>query len=473
MSSCRGKVDFEECELAILRSAVDKAELKTGRKKLSSPEVQEIVSIVERFLKDSNCVCYGGTAINNILPENDRFYNPITELPDYDFYSLNALADAKRLADIYCKAGFSDVEAKSGVHVGTYKVYVNYIPIADITHIDKELFSAVRKAALTVDGIKYAPPDFLRQSMYLELSRPEGDVERWEKVLKRLTLLNKHYPLSDEGYSCDMKTFQRGMDADSSDEKDIFYVTRDCFIDQGVVFIGAYADGLYARYMPASRRRLLRKVPDFDVLATEPERVARVVTERLEQAGFNNVRVRKKSGIGELVAPHYEVLVGKDTIAFVYEPTACHSYNTVRVDNRTIKVGTLDTLLSFYLAFVYAGRPYHDIDRLVCMATFLFEVQQQNRLAQKGLLKRFSINCYGQQHGLDNMRKAKTEAYEKLKGKRGTKEWEKWFLNYRPDAEYKGQQGRQCKGKTTRKKKKRKKKTKKKTKKRWSFANLV
>ena len=43
--------------------------------------------------------------------------------------------------------------------------------------------------------------------MYLELSRPAGDVSRWEKVLKRLTLLNKHYPL--RGKACvRMKKFK-------------------------------------------------------------------------------------------------------------------------------------------------------------------------------------------------------------------------------------------------------------------------
>jgi hypothetical protein len=29
--------------------------------------------------------------------------------------------------------------------------------------------------------------------MYLELSRPRGDIERWKKVYERLMLLNKHY----------------------------------------------------------------------------------------------------------------------------------------------------------------------------------------------------------------------------------------------------------------------------------------
>ena len=43
--------------------------------------------------------------------------------------------------------------------------------------------------------------------MYLELSRPDGDVSRWEKVLKRLSLFNKHYPL--RGKNCSIEDIQR------------------------------------------------------------------------------------------------------------------------------------------------------------------------------------------------------------------------------------------------------------------------
>ena len=43
--------------------------------------------------------------------------------------------------------------------------------------------------------------------MYLELSRPNGDVSRWEKVMKRLTLLNKYYPMDIT--ECSHIDFQR------------------------------------------------------------------------------------------------------------------------------------------------------------------------------------------------------------------------------------------------------------------------
>ena len=43
--------------------------------------------------------------------------------------------------------------------------------------------------------------------MYLELSRPAGDVSRWEKVLKTTYPLNKHYPL--RGKMCHAEEIQR------------------------------------------------------------------------------------------------------------------------------------------------------------------------------------------------------------------------------------------------------------------------
>ena len=62
----------------------------------------------------------------------------------------------------------------------------------------------------------------------------------------------------------------------------------------------------------------------------------------------------------------------------------------------------------------------------------MFQVQQQNRLKQKGLLRRFSINCYGHQETLEEMRAEKAEKFLELKHTRNSKEYEEWFLRYRP-----------------------------------------
>jgi len=84
------------------------------------------------------------------------------------------------------------------------------------------------------------------------------------------------------------------------------------------------------------------------------------------------------------------------------------------------------------LAFIYSNRSYYDVNRILCMAHFLFKVQQQNRLEQKGILKRFSINCYGHQPSIEELREEKSEMFKKLKDKKGTREYDEYFLRYRP-----------------------------------------
>ena len=434
-------LNFADCELAILRQAVDTAEEKKGKTVANSPEVKRIIGIVENFIRHNKLICYGGTAINNILPKQDQFYNTDIEIPDYDFFSWNALENAKSLVDIYIKEGFVEVEAKSGQHHGTYKVYVNFIPVADISYIPKELFNALKKEAIRVAGILYAPPNYLRMSMYLELSRPDGDVSRWEKVLKRLTLLNRNYPLT--AHQCSHIDFQRKLSnintntntegrGEPNKSEEIYETVKTTLMDQGVVFFGGYAVSLYSQYMPKHLRKRLEKIPDFDVLSEEPLKTAQIVKERLLDINIKNVKILKRPAVGEIIAPHYEIRVGNDVVSFIYEPLACHSYNVLKEKGYEIKVATIDTMLSFYLAFLYANRPYYDKDRILCMSKYLFEVQEKNRLQQKGLLKRFSINCMGHQETVEEMRASKTEKFAELKNKKKDPEYEEWFLRYRP-----------------------------------------
>ena len=48
---CSKEMNFGECELAILRMQVDKAQEKVARVVVNSPEVKEMITIVENFIK--------------------------------------------------------------------------------------------------------------------------------------------------------------------------------------------------------------------------------------------------------------------------------------------------------------------------------------------------------------------------------------------------------------------------------------
>jgi hypothetical protein len=139
--------------------------------------------------------------------------------------------------------------------------------------------------------------------------------------------------------------------------------------------------------------------------------------------------------ISEIIPRHIEIKIDNDSVAFLYEPIACHNYNKITIENgTTVNVATIDTLLSFYLAFMYAKKKYYNKDKILCMAMFLFNVQQKNRLKQKGLLKRFSLLCIGKQSSLEQIRSEKAEKYKELMSKRDTPEYDEWFLKYNPNA---------------------------------------
>lgn len=182
--------------------------------------------------------------------------------------------------------------------------------------------------------------------------------------------------------------------------------------------------------MEKNIREKFKKSPDFDVISEEPDVLATIIMERLRELGFKKIKSIDHDGISEIIPRHIEIRVDNEILALIYEPIACHSYNVLHINNVTVNVATIDTMLNFYLAFYFSNATYHEKDRILCMAMFLFNVEMKNRLAQKGLLKRFSIHCIGTQPTLESIRAEKVQKYKELKNKTNTREYEEWFLKY-------------------------------------------
>ena len=95
-----------------LHKGIEKAEQNMTKKIIEKREVTDIMKIVENFIRDKQLICYGGTAINNILPKKLQFYTNDFYIPDYDFFSTKPIQDTRTLANKFYKSGFSDVQAK-------------------------------------------------------------------------------------------------------------------------------------------------------------------------------------------------------------------------------------------------------------------------------------------------------------------------------------------------------------------------
>jgi hypothetical protein len=155
-------------------------------------------------------------------------------------------------------------------------------------------------------------------------------------------------------------------------------------------------------------------ISDFYVLAHNPLSTANSVLDALKQHNFPAEKIYQNA-IGDIIPEHYIIKVKKMLVASIYKPIACHSYNSINIDGKKVFIATIETMLSFYLAFLYINNPYEISEKMLCLSKTLLDLQEKHKLDQKGIFKRYTITCYGHQTSQREMREEKANMYEKLK----------------------------------------------------------
>lgn len=401
-----------------IEKVAELAQDQLDREAAKNPILKNALSIVEKFLKNNRVLCYGGTAINNLLPVEDRFYDPERDIPDYDFFSESPQLHAVKLADQLVAEGYSSVEVKPGVHVGTYKVFADYNGLADISHMDETIFKKLWNEGYERNGIHYVSPNFLRMSIYLELSRPKGFVERWKKVYNRLMLLNKHYPMTCPESQVEINTDHLTDETQKSIEK--------IMIEEDAILLGFNA----ANYQ--SKKRSGWMLP-LDILSTPEKRDD--IAKKLESV-FDKDEIKRvdKPAFEELLAPHTDINSKRTgrTLIRIYETQACHSYH--ETPNR-LMIASIPTLLQFFLSIIYAPKYFQEEipeQRVLCTAQHLVEMANSNLPRRYKLLT--PITCLGKQKSLIDMRAEKSDLYLKLAKNKNSREFLEYFFTYTPTA---------------------------------------
>ena len=390
------------------------AQEQIDREAASDPDVKKMIKIVREFIETHRVMCYGGTAINNLLPPEDQFYDFSIEIPDYDFFSESPQLHAAKLADRLAKAGFASVEVKPGVHLGTFKVFANYIGVADVSHMEVSMFKKLWDEKITKDKIHYVPPNFLRMAMYLELSRPKGDVSRWKKVYDRLQKLNKNHPLTCPAGA--QKITEEFVDDTVRDE------IRDVLVKENLVLLG-FNGSMVQEKTP--RKWML----PLDILVTPEKRqeVSKKIMAVFKK--HESVKTREFPEFEELMPARTDIRNAKSVLVRLYETTACHSYHETPSG---LKVASIPTLLQFFLSALYAPKEFLEAQpeqRFLCTAEHLVNLANSTSRRYKILIP---LTCIGKQKNLVTMRAERSEIYKKLSQNRESREFLELFFSYVP-----------------------------------------
>jgi len=386
-----------------LENVIDKAQERIDIEGAASPEIRFALDIVEEFLRRKRRVCYGGTAMNAQLPKEEQFYSPERDLPDYDFFTPDIEHDAEELILELKKSGFDDVANRVGMHEGTRKILVNFVAVADISEIDRDIYDILEKRAVIIDGIRYTDPDVLRMMMYLELSRPRGEVSRWAKVYERLALINKTFPME----KCEKeKRFPRKIPIEIRD------ILHNFCIQHKRILAGARLEKLYFRSLKGKEPVEWETREGGAVVFYSPDPKKDAIALRAG-LGFRGVDVRYFKEKGDVIPARLVLRLHGVPIALLIQETACHSYNSLKDGKGTeVHIASLSTLISLYLSLAIFTNDENDIFgfSLLCATQRFIEVNNQlQRLRQVRQFEPFSLDCRGYQKGYPTLLKEKVK----------------------------------------------------------------
>jgi hypothetical protein len=406
-------------QLERMSMEADEAQKKIDFASAHNPEVLKSIEVVEAFLRRKHRLCYGGQAINAHLPPKYKFYDPKLNIPDYDFFTPNQKADIQELVKDLQDAGFTEISDREGMHKGTTKLYVNYIPVADLTDIDERLYALLSEREYKNNGISYMDSNTLRLLMYLELSRPKGEVERWSKVYERLLLLNSFSPVKH--CKADQKKFPKGIL--SSKEVDGI---MDFIIQEGRVFAGADLNGFYKHSFgnkaPTAKWLLHAKQPIF-FYSPDLAADSKHFTYELQHTSNQKTFVTNVEALGGDLIPKMTIFLRKNVpFLVILSESACHSYYNVPIrENKFLRVATMDTLITAFFGLSLLKYKFMSLSALECLANELVEVSYRARNKPELFPFPFvSLICSGHQKGLPSLIREKVKRIKKKREKAKT-----------------------------------------------------
>lgn len=172
------------------------------------------LEITKTFIKDKKLLLTGGMAIDLALKSigHEGIYSE-NKLPDYDFFSPEFHTHAYELGNILCKQELPHISIINAIHVLTMKVRANFNVVADITFMDPKIYGTM--PYIEYDGIRVIHPHFIMATQFIALSNPfdkypmEAIMQRFEKDMDRLSLLDEKFPISKPTKQpvCDKQTF--------------------------------------------------------------------------------------------------------------------------------------------------------------------------------------------------------------------------------------------------------------------------
>lgn len=337
------------------------------------------------FLAKKRVLLYGGTALNELMPEPRKFYEPYA-LPDIDVLSPDAKKIAHDMVNLYSKNKHQANTFTEALHQGTYKVYSDGIQIADITQCDITVYDMLRKKSIIGrNNIQIISPQYIRMTLHKLFSQP-NDAHRWSKIYERLKSYYKTFPIVSS------HSIKSAKDNDDDINADIDAIVQS--MPEETVFLGK------REVMMLLGRKTPIEFPFPPLLALTDQDLSHVVAKI--RRDVKNISVSKIYEADHFVPSHVILSVDNKPMGIIFRLSSCVAFNQLKNKPRVAGIHTMiDMFLSMSMSryrHFQKAKPF-----LESLSDELARVQQSNKSRRK-LLNQFGLVCHGPSMGIATLK---------------------------------------------------------------------
>jgi hypothetical protein len=244
-------------------------------------------------------------------------------------------------------------------------------------------------------------------SLYQELSRPLGDISRWEKVYARLELLKDTLP----NKTTDLYLPKEYIPSD------IYNILCDLEVKYKWVVFGDYGMRFYKNHFIQSI-----SIPKYPMMYVLIDSISKIKLPSI----FKITRITKDY---KFINKIYMVTVNSHPVMYIFLTNACLSYNVIKYNNQKHRVASIDSILSLYFALIYLNIPTIDNKKILSYCQLLENIHSNNKT---NILKRFYMPCVGNQLSFEDIKRDKMLKYKMYKHNKSSKVYKTLFLRYQP-----------------------------------------
>jgi hypothetical protein len=409
---------YAKDDIELLSKNIDSINEKIERKQLemyepNDIERKKITTFILDFIKANKRKIYGGYALNNLVIDkslSEGFYKDY-QTPDVDFYSPSPIEDLINLCNILQKAGFKRVVGKESRHSDTYSIFVNFQLYCDISYVPRNIYN--RMPFKEIKGLNYIHPFFMTIDYLRMITDPLASYWRIEKSLKRMVLLQKHYPLPKVDKPIQIMNNQQDL------EKCVDLVSNYLVDRKSTITIGFYAYNYFVNASETKNKNVKPiNIPYHEFISTNYKGDFDELIEILKKQ-FGDTRITHKEfyPFFQFTGFSVEILLDNEVIAVIYSHNKkCLPYQIVPAlefkDGKINKTKGNITLGSFSLTVLFAQimtikyRVNNDrtmtevymtiVSHLIQARAEYFKKYNKNIFNEDTLFRDFIVECIGE-----------------------------------------------------------------------------